>query len=837
MVGALGFGFGFGPRSGPVTGGTPGPTPALPVFTPEAETTALSDAMTAQGYTPSSKRIKTMNRLIRRLKAKGVWSKLSAFYVLAAANETAASFNWKNPAQYRLTKSGAPTFTADDGYAATGVADFLDTGLAANLIAQNDHHIALYSKTVSSSEGTEFGAINGTSNGIALGSKRSAGTLGPIVYSQSGRLPIGGSSNSDGSGFLIANRTASNAVQAWRNATSWATNNTASTAPLTSTLRILTPNGETVSTGRKISFACVGSSLTEAEQRELYGAVVTFIEDLQYGELDYTDPGVGQSDVTADLIIYGTTSHAVTAAFEAVRQGLTVAICGGWRDRHIGGLTAGGLGSMDWESVTDIGGLARWWYRQVNLHYGRNDAMSPAQQAFNVEPRVAGWYFKKMLAQANAPVFWSGGVASVAKTGTRITSFTTVDGRTFTGSYFIDCSYEMDLAAMAGVSYVTGREAAGSGNEAKNGIQYNTAGFSQRVSGVDYRVDPWNVPGDPSSGLLFPLTTRLDQLPPIGTADSKTQAFNFRLSVVNGGASRKVDFGPAIPPPGYDVAKYELHLRIIAQSGLTSISQMTRTTGVSTENGIQDMNSTGAISTNLHDPATGSSSYVTASYSQREAIWKAQENFIRGLFYICRYGTDPRIPAALKTDVAGRGLANTHFLEPHPNDEMFWPPAMYIREMRRMVSPVIVDANELFSNSPANRNAIALTRYPADSHFAQLVAHEYSPGQWQMLPEGGIGIVHSGLGLVPFEACVPSASECTNLGVTFGVSSTHTSFGAIRMEFTGMQIGQSLAVAAAMAKEGGNANLQTVAYGPLKTRLLATPSLSGEVAPVLTGSA
>jgi len=58
-------------------------------------------------------------------------------------------------------------------------------------------------------------------------------------------------------------------------------------------------------------------------------------------------------------------------------------------------------------------------------------------------------------------------------------------------------------------------------------------------------------------------------------------------------------------------------------------------------------------------------------------------------------------------------------------------------------------------------------------------------------------------------------------------------FGAIRMEFQSSQFAQSMAVATAIAIESGNIDLQSVDYPTLRTRLLASPSYSGEVAPVL----
>ena len=46
--------------------------------------------------------------------------------------------------------------------------------------------------------------------------------------------------------------------------------------------------------------------------------------------------------ITADIIIYGGTSAAITAAVEAKRSGKSVIVVS--PDKHLGGLTSGGLG-------------------------------------------------------------------------------------------------------------------------------------------------------------------------------------------------------------------------------------------------------------------------------------------------------------------------------------------------------------------------------------------------------------------------------------------------------------------------------------------------------------
>ena len=62
---------------------------------------------------------------------------------------------------------------------------------------------------------------------------------------------------------------------------------------------------------------------------------------------------------------------------------------------------------------------------------------------------------------------------------------------------FIDCTYEGDLMAKAGVSYTIGREDNKLYNETYNGVQLMKG--HQFPDGID----PYKIPGDSTSGLLW----------------------------------------------------------------------------------------------------------------------------------------------------------------------------------------------------------------------------------------------------------------------------------------------------------------------------------------------
>ena len=67
-------------------------------------------------------------------------------------------------------------------------------------------------------------------------------------------------------------------------------------------------------------------------------------------------PAGAAADTEYDLVIYGGTSAAVAAAVQAKRMGKSVVIVS--PDKHLGGLSSGGLGFTDTGNKSVIGGLA-----------------------------------------------------------------------------------------------------------------------------------------------------------------------------------------------------------------------------------------------------------------------------------------------------------------------------------------------------------------------------------------------------------------------------------------------------------------------------------------------
>ncbi|MFP6899499.1 MAG: FAD-dependent oxidoreductase, partial [Opitutales bacterium] len=195
----------------------------------------------------------------------------------------------------------------------------------------------------------------------------------------------------------------------------------------------------------------------------------------------------------ADVVVYGGTSAAIAAAVQVKKMGKSVVVVS--PDKHLGGLSSGGLGWTDTGKKDAIGGLAREFYHRVWLaynkpktwkwqqrsEYGNKGQGTPAIDGQNrtmwiFEPSVAEKVFEDFVRDHEIKIHrdqWldrSPGKGVAMKNG-RITSITTLSGDVYRGRMFIDATYEGDLLAAAGIDYHVGRESKATYGEQWNGVQ------------------------------------------------------------------------------------------------------------------------------------------------------------------------------------------------------------------------------------------------------------------------------------------------------------------------------------------------------------------------------
>jgi hypothetical protein len=513
-----------------------------------------------------------------------------------------------------------------------------------------------------------------------------------------------------------------------------------------------------------------------------------------------------------DLVIYGGTAAAVTAAVQARQMNRSVVVVS--PDRHLGGLTSGGLGFTDTGNKAVIGGLAREFYHRVWLHYnkpaswnwekreafGNKGQGTPAMDGENrtmwlFEPHVAEQVFEELVREYRIPVErgeWLDRKSGVRKEGARVVSIRMLSGRTFAGRMFIDATYEGDLMAAAGVSYHVGREGKSIYDEEWAGVQTGVLHHRHHFGVLPTGISPYVVPGDPQSGVL----PRISTAPPgeYGAGDGKIQAYCFRMCLTDHAENRV----PFPKPEGYDSRQYELLLRIFKAGWRETFQKFDRIPNQKT-----DTNNHGPFST---DNIGMNYDYPEASYERRREIIREHEQYQKGLLWFI--ANDPRVPADVQTEFRRWGLARDEF-----RDNGNWPHQIYVREARRMIGRYVMTEKELLKKR-ATPEPVGMGSYGIDSHNIQ----RYITPEGYVQNEGDIGVSTNGPYQIAYGALVPGKGQASNLLVPVAVSSSHIAYGSIRMEPVFMILGQSAATAAVLAIEGGLA-VQDVPYAKLEQRL------------------
>jgi hypothetical protein len=509
-----------------------------------------------------------------------------------------------------------------------------------------------------------------------------------------------------------------------------------------------------------------------------------------------------------DVCVYGGTSAGVIAAVAVKKEGKSVLLVE--PGRHLGGMTSGGLGFTDFGNKAVIGGMSLDFYRRVGKEYGKNEAQ------WTFEPHVAEKVCRDLVAENGVEVIFEHRLRprGAAKNGARITQATFEHAPPqATGApspaalpdspplvveakMFLDCTYEGDLLAAAGVGYTVGRESSAQYGEPLNGIRANTPKHQFLAA-----VDPYVKPGDPMSGLL-PLIQPGDGGKP-GDGDRRVQTYNFRLCLTQKPDNRI----PLTAPENYDPKRYELLARHV--ESLVKIDKLPRLNGhllkfdmVTPEK--TDINNQGAVST---DYIGMNYDYPDGDYATRARVWNDHLSYTQGLLFFL--ATSDRVPEHIRKEAASWGLCKDEFA-----DTGHWPHQMYIREARRMVGPYVITQADCEHKKVAD-DSVGMGAYNMDSHNCQRIVQDGVARN-----EGDVQVSPSGPYPVSYRALTPKKNECQNLLVPVCFSSSHIAYGSARMEPVFMVLGQSAALAACGAIEKATA-VQDVEYSGLREKLLA----------------
>lgn len=500
---------------------------------------------------------------------------------------------------------------------------------------------------------------------------------------------------------------------------------------------------------------------------------------------------------TADICIYGGTASGVMAAVTAAKQGRSVILIE--PSRWLGGMTGGGLSHVDWGREKAVGGTALSilsknyddaQYRQVF-----RDLVKKYRIRVIYEHRVSAAQKERAAIRSltldHAPP---------DALGCPVAAPTKANAMTITAQVFIDCSYEGDLMARAGVSYTWGRESRDEYGESLAGVRPNLA---------VYDIDPYVTPGDAKSGLLPFIQDMRAQ--PEGSADRLTMGYGFRWKF-----SKDPDRLPMEPPEHYDPKQFELYRRgFNNKAGIDMGRRMKGKLGFFEEAGgrIHSIGQ-GNLARALLAPTNygSNAAYPDGDYATRARIWNGDQEFMRGMTHFLR--TDDCVPDKFKQLATELGFQRGIF-----DDTQGWPHQLYVREARRMKADYVVTQKDLEGTTDSG-DSIGLASYGVDDWPYATYVHEGKValygGEFSMLY---LDEKHEGIYKIPYRAITPRLNECTNLLVPVCVSASHIAMTSIRMEPVWMILGESAGVAASMAVTG-RIPVQRVEYAPLRAKLL-----------------
>jgi hypothetical protein len=504
--------------------------------------------------------------------------------------------------------------------------------------------------------------------------------------------------------------------------------------------------------------------------------------------------------IKADVCIYGESASGVMAAIQSARLGKKTVLVS--KNSHVGGLATSGLTATDINRQDQVGGLAAEFYGRIWDYYiqpevwrnqtreefmissqkrtfsGKND---DRQIQWVYESGVAERIMKEMLAEAgvqiiyNAPLDLENG-ADVRKG--RIRRIHLLDGTDVKAQMFIDCSYEGDLMAAAGVSHIIGREGTEKYDEDMAGIRnFNFIPTSPYLNGKDGELIPYVAP---------------EMYGELGSGDHRTQAYCYRVTLTDD----PQNMIPIEKPENYNPALYEIVIRRFAMEPELQLKNIITFTPMPNRK----------TDTNHLDFFGASTGYAEGDYTVRARMEQEHKDYAVGMLWCL--GHDERVPEHIRAEMLRWGWPKDEFVE-----NGGFPYQIYVREARRMIGEkVMTQHNVQKDNRIPAENSVGIGTYMMDCHYVSYVA-----GDGGVIIEGGI-FTSTKPYAIDYYSLTPKREECSNLLVPVCLSASHVAYTTIRMEPTYMILGQSAAVAAVQAIDSKCA-VQEIDYPMLRSTL------------------
>jgi ribulose 1,5-bisphosphate synthetase/thiazole synthase len=473
----------------------------------------------------------------------------------------------------------------------------------------------------------------------------------------------------------------------------------------------------------------------------------------------FQSPSAYGSDlIETDVCVYGGTASGVAAALAAARSGRQVVIVEPFR--HLGGMHGGGIRiQQDCLYRDHIGGIARELHdADYALPGGGSANQWQARLMIRQKVEQAGIrFFTEHRLDSREDVVMEGSSirrihlnhAPIQDEGVPAAEPKQRSALSIQAKVFIDASYEGDLMAFAGCDYTVGREA-----KATHGESLAGQGHLRH-----FDVDPYQVPGDPDSGVLPMIST--EPYEP-GAASRYILTYNFRLKGMRDGPAADTP-GTVLKPLGRDIdlQQYELVRR-----GLESPQQ-----------GVigwfhWNYNRKSMVSTG---PPGRQADYPDGDWATRAAIWRDWIDHVKTMNELCGIH-NPVLPAG-----------------EYPDNGDF-PDQLYIRMSRRLKGEYTITQHDLMHQTIVN-DSIGLAYYAVDIYPPRLIAHE-----GKVASEGEVFVrVSPGPYPLSYRALLPKKAQCTNLIVSVCLSASHVAMASIRMESSYVVLGEAAGIAASQA--------------------------------------
>jgi hypothetical protein len=454
----------------------------------------------------------------------------------------------------------------------------------------------------------------------------------------------------------------------------------------------------------------------------------------------------------------------------------------------VGGLNTNGLNTAETEHMLEwsVGGFAMAFYKRLGELYHL-----PTPE-FHFESSVALEAFNGLLKEAGVSVLTGRALAGVEKNGPDIAkmrlSGASAESESLSARVFVDCSYEGDLMAAAGVPWVCGREA--------------VEEFGEEAAGARFDGFLHNAPTrDRSGALLQGISTTADRVQE-GSGDGLVMCYNLRPTLTRDPAF----FVPIPEPSTYDPAQFDLMAGWLAGVGVggwvPAVEDLVDL--YERRNGKLEANNCQAAVLSLGCLGM-QSAWPTAGPRERARIYQKHLDYTLGYFYFL--ANDERVPERLRADRRSLGLHSGEF-----GDNAHLPRQIYVREGRRMRGRLVMTQRDVTLDTTKG-DSIGLSSHFIDCHHVQRV----EMGEGIFANEGRIwrrGRVYQ----IPYTAITPVERDCGNLLVPVAAGFTHVAYSTLRLESVWMVTGFAAGIAAAQAVENA-CHVQQVSVKHLQQRL------------------